>query len=673
MFTTMCVFELAKQFLLPAVTIWESHALTIVFTTLGATLVARHVLRERERLIGRLTAEGRERQQALAQAGDQNSFLSALIDNLPLSVFTKDPADEFRFTRWNRHAEKEFGFSRESMLGKNDYDFFNKEEADFFRATDEQVMREKKVVDVECETVTTAHGQFLAHTIKVPFYGNEQTGDALLGILENISARKQVEQLLVDDRASLAAQVAHRTSDLAASQGLLQSEVAQRLEAERKVEYLAYYDVLTDLPNRTLVEDRIERAIDAAKRSNTHVAVLCIDLDDFKNVNDSLGHQIGDQFLQAFGARMLALMRSSDTFGRNGGDEFVRLLTGLRDEQYSAWIADKVIAAARAPYQVGEHALHMTSSIGIATFPANGADALTLLRNADNAMYHAKAEGRDMYAFFSLSMTSRARAVLQVRHELRRAVERGQFVLHYQPQVDLRSGRIVGAEALVRWQHPERGLIYPGSFIGIAEDCGLIEPLGAWVMHEACRQNKAWQDAGLPPLIMAVNLSARQFQRNQVEQLTGEAIAASGLAPEWLELEITEGMVMQNVELAIEVMQRLVATGVRLSIDDFGTGYSSLSYLKRFPIDKLKIDQSFVRDLGQSGNNPAIVTAIIALAKSMELKVIADGVEDQSQMAYLRRQGCDEIQGYYLSKPVGAERFAPLLAADGHYGAQVAA
>lgn len=441
----------------------------------------------------------------------------------------------------------------------------------------------------------------------------------------------------------------------------LYMEYQQRQEGERRIEYLAYYNVLTGLPNRTLLLDRITQAVQTAARNNWYVAVLYMDLDQFKTVNDSLGHNFGDLLLKAVAQRLRGLMRSEDTVAHIGGDEFVAVLPNLKDHINSSVVAQKILQEIQVSYLIEQQELHITSSIGISIFPNDGSDGLSLLRTADTAMYQAKASGRNAYEFFTPEMTARAQETLRISNNLRHAIERKEFVLHYQPQMDLATGRIVGAEALIRWQHPEWGLVYPGKFIGVAEDTGLIQPMGEWVLREACRQNKEWQLAGLPPIDIAVNLSAKQFDHNHIVRLTNEVLSESGLEPKYLELEVTESIIMQNVEQAISVMNTLKAIGVKLSIDDFGTGYSSLSYLKRFPLDKLKIDQSFVRDIEADGDDAAIVTAIIGLAKSLNLRVIAEGVEKKLQLDFLRNGDCDEMQGYFFSKPIPPAEFEALL------------
>ena len=488
----------------------------------------------------------------------------------------------------------------------------------------------------------------------IGYVSPDEPAQGTIWILEDRTAFKRADETLRRSHEELEERVAERTAELRA-------EIAQRKEGERQIEHLAYYDVLTDLPNRTLLRDRITQAVQSAIRNGWHVAVLTIDLDQFKNINDSLGHAIGDKLLQAVGERLRTLVRAEDTVARVGGDEFVVLLPNLKNIEYSSRVAEKILADVMQPHLIDRQELHVTVSIGISVCPENGTDGLALIRCADTAMYEAKVAGRNGFAFFNPEMTRRALDTLQIGNELRHAIDNDEFILHYQPKIDLESGNIVGAEALIRWLHPVQGLVFPGYFIGIAEQTGLIVQIGEWVLRTACLQNKAWQRAGLPPIEMAVNLSARQFSRNQIEELTTTVLRETGLEAHYLELEITESMIMQNAKQAIAVMQTLKTIGVKLSIDDFGTGYSSLSYLKRFPIDKLKIDQSFVRDLGEDEDDAAIVTAIIGLAKSLNLCVIAEGVEKKEQLEFLRAKGCDEVQGYYFSKPIPAADFEKLI------------
>ena len=429
-----------------------------------------------------------------------------------------------------------------------------------------------------------------------------------------------------------------------------------------KMAHLAHHDFLTDLPNRVLLNDRITQAIALAKRRGTHLAVLFLDLDNFKHINDSLGHETGDKLLQSVALRLSACVRGSDTVSRLGGDEFVVLVTEDKYAEDAALTADKILAALAAPHAIDKRELHVTTSIGISIYPTDGEDTETLIKNADTAMYHAKEKGRDNYQFFRHEMNVRAVERHVIESHLRHALERQEFVLHYQPKVNLATGAITGAEALLRWMHPEWGVVLPERFVPIAEDCGLIVPIGRWVLREACAQARRWEDAGLKPASIAVNISALEFRRGDFVEGVRAILRETGLAPRCLQLEITESVLMHNAESSTAILQQLKDMGVQLAVDDFGTGYSSLSYLHLFPIDVLKIDGSFVQDIGSINGNGSIVSAVIAMGTSLKQRVIAEGVEKQGQLAFLKAQHCEEGQGYFFSRPLVAEEFAALLA-----------
>ena len=425
--------------------------------------------------------------------------------------------------------------------------------------------------------------------------------------------------------------------------------------------HLAQHDFLTKLPNRLLLNDRIAQAITLAKRRGTTLAVLFLDLDNFKHINDSLGHAIGDKLLQSVAQRLSACVRGSDTVSRQGGDEFVLLVTADRHAEDAALTANKILAALAAPHSIDENELHVTPSIGISVYPADAENAETLIKNADTAMYHAKEKGRNNFQFFKSNMNVRAVERQVIETNLRHALERQEFALHYQPKVNLASGTITGAEALLRWIHPEWGLVLPDRFVAIAEDCGLIVPIGRWVLREACAQARRWQDAGLNPGSVAVNISALEFRRTDFVDGVRAVLHETGLAPHCLELEITESVLMRDAECSSAILQQLKDMGVQLAVDDFGTGYSSLSYLSQFPIDVLKIDQSFVRDLCVTNDNGIIVSAVIAMAASLKQRVVAEGVEQTEQLAFLKAQHCEEGQGFLFSRPLVAEQFGTLL------------
>jgi diguanylate cyclase (GGDEF)-like protein/PAS domain S-box-containing protein len=428
-----------------------------------------------------------------------------------------------------------------------------------------------------------------------------------------------------------------------------------------QIVHLAEHDSLTGLPNRLLLNDRVNQAIALAPRHRKKVALLFLDLDGFKHINDSLGHPIGDKLLQSIGKRLVDCVRATDTVSRQGGDEFVVLLSEVEHAEDAAITARRILQAVAEPKSIDQHDLHVTTSIGLSVYPDDGLDAETLVKNADTAMYQAKENGRHSYQFFKPAMNTRAVERHAIEENLRRALERQEFILHYQPKVDLRTLQITGAEALIRWMHPTRGSISPAQFIPVAEDCGLIVPIGSWALGEACKQTRLWADAGLPVVTMAVNVSAMEFRQETFLEGVFAILEDTGLDPESLELEITESILMKHVESAASVLQELRTRGVRVAVDDFGTGYSSLSYLKKFPIDALKIDQSFVRQLRTNPNDMTIVSAIISIGRSMKLRVIAEGVETREELEFLQAHQCDEGQGYYFSKPVLPEAFAKLL------------
>ncbi|MEI9981846.1 MAG: EAL domain-containing protein, partial [Aliidongia sp.] len=430
-----------------------------------------------------------------------------------------------------------------------------------------------------------------------------------------------------------------------------------------KMAHLAQHDALTNLPNRVLLTDRITTAIALAKRHGTRLSVLFLDLDNFKQINDSLGHAAGDALLQLAAQRLSSCVRSSDTVGRHGGDEFVVLLAAGSNEASAVITADKILAAFSAPHSAPAHDLHVTASIGISVYPADGEDAVTLMKNADTAMYQAKEKGGNTYHFFNRNMDNIAAERHSIGENLRGALIRQEFILHYQPIVNLKSGMITGAEALLRWRHPEWGLLSPMRFVPIAEDNGLIVPLGRWVLREACAQAKRWIDAGLPPVSIAVNISAIEFRQPNFIEGVRSILNDTGLDGSRLQLEITEGVLMRDVESSTETLRGLKNLGVQLAVDDFGTGYSSLSYLKKFPIDILKIDQSFVSDIKSDGDAGVIASAIIALGNSLNKRVISEGVETPVQLEFLKARHCEEGQGYLFSRPVAAAQFAGLLAA----------
>ena len=438
-------------------------------------------------------------------------------------------------------------------------------------------------------------------------------------------------------------------------------DITEQTRAEEQIRHMAHYDALTELPNRMLLHDRIGQAIAQAQRDGEVLAVLFIDLDRFKTVNDSLGHAVGDRLLRTVAGLLESCTRGSDTIARIGGDEFVVLLGGLKAPEDARHVAQKVVDVLSEPVMIDGHELKVTPSVGICAYPHDGEDVETLMRNADTAMYYAKQMGRNNYQFFTQAMTDAAQQRLVMENDLRHAIGRGEFVLHYQPQLDLKSGAIIGLEALVRWRHPQRGMVSPSEFIAAAEETGLIGPLGEWVLRQACSDACGWRESGYPDLQVSVNCSAQQFQRDGFVETVDLILRGTGLPASCLKLEITESVIVERSEEVIARFAALDAMGVRIAIDDFGTGYSSLSYLKRFAIHQLKIDQSFVRDISSDPDDAAIVSAIIAISHSLGLQVLAEGVETPEQLAFLRSLGCDCAQGYYFSRPVPAEEFTRLL------------
>lgn len=442
-------------------------------------------------------------------------------------------------------------------------------------------------------------------------------------------------------------------------EGALQ-DVSERRSAEARMHYLAHHDDLTGLPNRVMFKYRLEQAIAESGRRGTLLALLLLDMDRFKAINDTLGHAVGDNLLKILGGRLSGCVREIDTVSRLAGDEFALILPDLAQAEDAARVAKKILNIFVPPFNVDGHELFMSASIGIAIYPMDGDNLDVLLRNVDIAMYHAKEHGRNTFQFYATEMNTKAFERLSLENALRHALERNELFLHYQPQVDLRTGKITAVEALLRWRHPELGVISPLQFIPIAEETGMITAIGEWVLHAACAQNKAWQAAGLPPFRIAVNLSARQLRQPSFIHVIERTLQETGLEPGYLELELTESMLMHNTENAIAMLAALDDMGIDLSVDDFGTGYSSLTYLKRLPINALKIDKSFVSDIPGDLDDAAIAATIIVMAHNLGIRVIAEGVETQEQKNFLGERECDVMQGYLFSRPVGPEKI-PLL------------
>lgn len=439
------------------------------------------------------------------------------------------------------------------------------------------------------------------------------------------------------------------------------SDITERKLHEAQINFLANHDSLTELPNRILAKLLFTQAMAFADRNDGKAALIYLDLDNFKSINDTLGHTAGDKLLKSVSATLLGCVRAVDTISRQGGDEFVIILMGIQTNDDINLVADKILKQIAQPISIDDQDLSISSSMGISVYPDDGNDFETLMKKSDVAMYKAKEAGKNTYRFYTNKMNEDAHERLSIRNGLQKAIENQEFVLYYQPQIHLNSGRVIGAEALIRWKHPEQGIIAPGRFISVAEESGLIVPIGDWVLQEACNQISKWVQAGWRECVIAVNLSEVQFRRSDIEQTVKNAINKAGITPASLELELTESILIQDTENVLNVLQRLKILGICLSIDDFGTGYSSLSYLKRFAVDKLKIDQSFVRDMQHDPNDAAIVKAIIQMAQSLNLKTIAEGVETENMINLLQQLHCDEVQGYFYAKPMPAEEFLRYL------------
>ena len=559
-------------------------------------------------------------------------------------------------TRCNQAFEQLFGYAPGELDGSSSRQWYLTEE-DWIAAGEqcyapfaageafvgEMLLRSKDGSAIHCE-------------VRAKAIDSRDLDQGSIWITMDITARKAAEMALLQARIDLEKLVEVRTMELQQTVMALETKAAEQVEAQAHIQRLAHYDSLTGLPNRSLLHDRCRLALAAAQRNGQSVALMFLDLDHFKNVNDSLGHRVGDEVLIELGVRLKAAVREQDTVSRLGGDEFILLLPDT-DVQGAARVAEKLLQAALMPFQIEQHELTVTPSVGIAIYPKDGTDIDTLSKCADAAMYRAKGDGRNSYRFFTPEIQANSDRALLLGNALRRALERNQLALHYQPQISMETGKTVGAEALLRWEHPELGSVSPAEFIPIAESSGLILPIGEWVIRTAVEQLAAWMKRGMPSLIMAVNLSSVQFRHADLPQRVSSILADAQVDPGLLELELTEGVAMTHPQAAIAVMDDLHRRGVRMSIDDFGTGYSSLSYLKRFQVYKLKIDQSFVRDITEDPDDKAIVGAIISMASSLGLKTIAEGVETEGQLAFLRSRGCTEAQGYHFSRPLTAAAF----------------
>jgi diguanylate cyclase (GGDEF)-like protein/PAS domain S-box-containing protein len=564
--------------------------------------------------------------------------------------------------RCNRRLEEIVGYDRGELSGRSTRIFFG-DEVEYM----ENAARAYAVIDREGTYVNESRllrkdGSRVWVRVTARRVADRSAGFNVIWIFEDITERRQAQEDLLRARDELEQRVIERTAELASANAQLQGEIFERMQAEQRVWHLAHHDALTGLPNRALLLDRLAQALAQGDRNVHKVVVMFLDLDRFKSINDTLGHAVGDDLLKQVAGRLRDSVRAIDTVSRLGGDEFVVILQDVPNLDDVVLVAEKIIAALSPAIRVGEHELHVTTSIGIAIYPDDGREVYALMKNADTAMYHAKASGRNTFQFFAARMNEEASHFFGIEQRLRAALDGERLQLLYQPLIDIDRGGVVGLEVLLRWEDPEKGIIPPGEFIPVADETGLIVPIGDWVLRRALRQNMEWQKEGRPALPLSINLSPRQFrQKGLVDGIRG-ILRETGQAPELLELEITETTLMREADETLGKLRELATMGVRLAIDDFGTGYSSLAYLKRFPVHKLKIDQSFVRDLTRNRDDAAIVGAIVDLARNMGMEALAEGVETAPQLTRLVKLGCRSFQGFLFSEPLAAEKADALFA-----------
>lgn len=561
----------------------------------------------------------RERRKAETDLYETNQALQALIQASPLAILALDPAG--KVTLWNPAAEAIFGWSPAEVVGRPN-PIFPKERQEEFNVLFQRTVRGESITGVEMAW-QKRDGRILDLSLSTaPMCEASGRVRGVMAVIADISEVKQ---------------------------------------AERSIQHLAYYDTLTGLPNRLLLKDRLGQNLVQANREGHLVGVIFLDLDRFKVINDTLGHAAGDQLLRAVAERVKGCVRKSDTVARLGGDEFLVILPAINHAEDATAITQKIINVLADPFELNDQEVFTSTSIGIALYPADGYDVDSLIRSADLAMYQAKEKGRNNYQFFSMEMNRKAQELLALETDLRRALEHDQLVLFFQPQVNIATGKITGMEALLRWHHPQWGLLAPGRFIPVAEEAGLIVAIGEWVLRTACAQNRAWQKAGYAPLRMAINMSIRQLKNYNLAQTVAAVLAETALPPRWLELELTEKMLMENAETLPATFHDLKALGVEIAVDDFGAGCSSLGYFNTFPIDRLKIAPSFIESIGREPKKAAIARAIISLAHTLGLRVIAEGVETEEQRAFLRKHRCEECQGFLVGAPLPAGEAEKLL------------
>ncbi|MGO4381510.1 EAL domain-containing protein [Pseudoduganella sp. RAF19] len=589
------------------------------------------------------------------QKRDEESLRNALLENqaiLDSAVLGISVCENGRNLRCNAKMEELFGYPPGGMMGVSVQSFYpNLDDWNTARKETAEDFLAGRVSSYEYQLVRKDGSTFWARLSGRPFDPRQPKGRSVW-MVDDVTARREAADAVRRARDELEVRVLERTAELAGANTQLQAEIVERRQAEARVHHMAYHDSLTGLPNRALLADRLDRAMLAAQRSERGLAVMFIDLDRFKTINDSLGHMTGDQLLKEVANRLCGAVRASDTVARLGGDEFVVLLPGIRNADESSHVAQKIIDSLAAPFPLEGRMLHISPSIGICMYPDDGEDVATLMRNADAAMYHAKASGRNNYQYFTQTMNLAAAQHFEMESSLRSALALGQFELHYQPIMDIATRRLATLEVLLRWRRPASGLVMPDQFISIIEENGLIVPVGEWVLRRACEQSMEWQRMGLQPVPLAINLSPRQFMHKGLVDSIRRILDETGIDPALIEFEITETALMQHGEHTMDVLGQINAMGIRLSIDDFGTGYSSLAYLKRFPVRKIKIDRAFIKDLEESAEDRAIVAAITALSDSLQLSIVAEGVETEEQYELLRKQGCQYAQGYLFSKPV---------------------